>query len=207
MTYDRDPAQIEAQTRAIIDAEAQLDRLPPALHPLATAIIAASGMADLADDLAFSADIVEVVGAALASGAPLLCDSEMVAAGIDKAFLPAANEVIVTRHDPRAAMLATRLKTTREAAAVVLWRDRLAGSVVVIGEAPTALFNLMERLGTGWPKPAAILAFPAGFVGAVESKAALATGSCAVPYLTLQGRRGGPAMACAAINALAKSTG
>ncbi len=203
LSYERDPAAIYAQSFATVRAEANLDRLPETLQPVATRLIHACGMVDVADDLAFSDDAADAGVAALAGGAPILCDCEMVAAGIIRTRLPAENEVIVTLNDPRVQMLAKKLKTTRSAAAVVLWRERLPGAVVAIGNAPTALFNLLERLDTGWPKPAVILGFPVGFVGAAESKAELADDPRGTPFLTLQGRRGGSAMASAAVNALA----
>jgi len=203
MNYERDPAAIYAQSFATVRAEANLARMPDSLHPVAIRLIHACGMVDVADDLKFSADVAEAGVAALAGGAPILCDCEMVASGIIRRRLPAENEVIVTLNDPRVEMLARKLKTTRSAAAIVLWREHLEGAVVAVGNAPTALFHLLERLDTGWPKPAAILGFPVGFVGAAESKAELAANPRGVPYLALQGRRGGSAMASAAVNALA----
>ena len=142
---------------------------------------------------------------ALAAGAPILCDSEMVAHGITRARLPAGNDVICTLRDPRVPALAKKLGTTRSAAALELWRDRLAGAVVAIGNAPTALFRLLEMLDDGAPKPAAILGIPVGFVGAAESKDALAADPCGVPYLIVRGRIGGSAMTAAAVNALARA--
>lgn len=201
--YEKNPAAIYAASFATVRAEANLERLPEGLRPVATRLIHACGMVDVADDLSFSADVAEAGRAALAAGAPVLCDCEMVAAGIIRSRLPAGNKVIVTLNDPRVKMLAAKLKTTRSAAAVVLWREHLEGAVVAIGNAPTALFHLLERLDTGWPKPAAILGFPVGFVGAAESKAELSADPRGVPYLALQGRRGGSAMASAAVNALA----
>ncbi len=204
LTYERDPAAIYAASFATVRAEANLGRLPESLRPVAVRLIHSCGMVDIADDLAFSDDVADAGAGALAGGAPILCDCEMVASGIIRARLPAENQVIVTLNDPRVAMLAAKLKTTRSAAAVVLWREHLEGAVVAIGNAPTALFNLLERLDTGWPKPAAILGFPVGFVGAAESKAELAANARGVPFLTLQGRRGGSAIASAAVNALAR---
>ena len=203
LAYERDPAAIYAQSFATVRAEANLERLPQSLRPVAIRLIHACGMVDVADDLAFSPDVADSGSAALAAGAPILCDCEMVASGIIRSRLPAQNEVIVTLNDPRVAMLAKKLKTTRSAAAVVLWREHLDGAVVAVGNAPTALFHLLERLGMEWPKPAAILGFPVGFVGAAESKAELAADPRGVPFLTVQGRRGGSAMASAAVNALA----
>ncbi len=204
LTYERDPAAIYAASFATVRAEANLGRLPESLRPVAVRLIHSCGMVDIADDLAFSDDVADAGAGALAGGAPILCDCEMVASGIIRARLPAENQVIVTLNDSRVAMLAAKLKTTRSAAAVVLWREHLEGAVVAIGNAPTALFNLLERLDTGWPKPAAILGFPVGFVGATESKAELAANARGVPFLTLQGRRGGSAIASAAVNALAR---
>lgn len=201
--YEKDPAAIYAASFATVRAEANLDRLPEALRPVATRLIHACGMVDVADDLTFSEDVAEVGTAALAGGAPILCDCEMVASGIIRSRLPAENQVIVTLNDPRVRMLAAKLKTTRSAAAIVLWREHLEGAVVAVGNAPTALFHLLERLDTGWPKPACILGFPVGFVGAAESKTELSANPRGVPFLALQGRRGGSAMASAAVNALA----
>ena len=161
-------------------------------------------MPDAADDLLFS-DAAGAAGrAALAAGAAVLCDSRMVAEGVLRARLPADNRVLCTLDDPQVPGLAAQLDTTRTAAALELWRPHLAGAVVVIGNAPTALFRLLELLDAGAPRPALILGFPVGFVGAAESKAALAEDSRGVPYVTLRGRRGGSAMAAAAVNALAQ---
>ena len=203
LSYERNPAAIYAASFATVRAEANLNRLPDSLRPVATRLIHACGMVDIADDLTFSDDVADAGIAALKNSAPILCDCEMVAAGIIRARLPADNQVIVTLNDPRVKMLAAKLKTTRSAAAVVLWREHLEGAVVAIGNAPTALFHLLERLDTGWPKPACILGFPVGFVGAAESKAELAADPRGAPFLALQGRRGGSAMASAAVNALA----
>ena len=203
LRYEKDPAAIYAQSFATVRAEANLARLPESLHPLAIRVIHACGMVDAADDLAFSDDAAGRGRDALVAGAPILCDCEMVASGIIRRRLPADNEVIVTLNDPRTAMLAQKLKTTRSAAAVVLWRERLEGAVVAIGNAPTALFHLLERLDRGWPKPACILGFPVGFVGAAESKAELARDPRGSAFVAMAGRRGGSAMASAAVNALA----
>lgn len=201
MDYLRDPAAIYAQSFAAIRAEADLAHLPPALHEAAIRMIHACGMPDLADDIMGDPDVVEAAHAALASGAPVLCDCEMVRAGIIQRHLP-HNALIVTLNDPAVPALAAQLATTRSAAAVELWRDRLAGAVVVIGNAPTALFHLLDILAAGAPKPAAIIATPVGFVGAAESKARLAA-EAPVPFLTVRGRRGGSAIAGAAVNAIA----
>ena len=203
LAYEKDPAAIYAASFATVRDEANLERLPESLRPVATRLIHACGMVDVADDLAFSNDVADRGAEALANGAPILCDCEMVASGIIRKRLPAENQVIVTLNDPRVQMLAAKLKTTRSAAAIVLWREHLEGAVVAVGNAPTALFHLLERFDTGWPKPACILGFPVGFVGAAESKAELTDNPRSVPFLTLQGRRGGSAMASAAVNALA----
>lgn len=201
--YEKDPAAIYAQSFATVRAEARLDRFPEAMQPLAVRVIHACGMIEVADRLAFSAGAAEAGRAALASGAPVLCDCRMVAAGIIAARLPAANDVVVTLNDPGVPALAARLGTTRSAAAAELWRDRLEGAVVAIGNAPTALFHLLEMLDAGAPRPAVILGFPVGFVGAAESKAELAANPRGCDFVALRGRRGGSAMASAAVNALA----
>ena len=201
--YIRDGAAIYRQSFATIRAEADLSAIPDDLKPVAVRVIHACGMVDAAGDLLFSADVGAAARAALRSGAPILCDSEMVAHGVTRARLPADNPVICTLRDPAVPDLAKSLGNTRSAAALDLWGDRLGGSVVAIGNAPTALFYLLEMLAAGAPKPAAILGFPVGFVGAMESKEALAENPFGVPYLVIRGRRGGSAMAAAAVNALA----
>lgn len=203
MTYLREPDAIYAQSFATIRAEADLSHLPPALHDVAIRMIHACGMTDLAADIEADPAVVEAARSAIAAGAPILCDCEMVRSAIIRRLLPAGNALLVTLNDPSVPELAERLGTTRSAAAVELWRDRLAGAVVVIGNAPTALYHLLEMLGQGAPKPAAIIATPVGFVGAAESKATLATGGHGVPWLTVRGRRGGSAIAGAACNAIA----
>jgi precorrin-8X/cobalt-precorrin-8 methylmutase len=203
--YLREPAAIYGRSFEIIEAEAgaALRTLPPDLRPLARRLIHSCGMTDIVQDLAWSGPVVEAARAALTKGRPILVDVEMVKAGIIKGRLPEGITVHCTLGDPAVPTLAARLETTRSAAAVELWRPILAGAVVVIGNAPTALFHLLERL-QDWPeRPAAILALPVGFVGAVESKEALIAAGLEVPYLTLRGRRGGSAMAAAAVNALA----
>ena len=200
--YEKDPAAIYARSFAIVRAEAALDRLPAGVQDVAVRLIHACGMVDIVDDLAFSDDVVSSARAALAAGAPVLCDVEMVGAGIIRRYLP-DSPVVVTLNDARVPELARRLGTTRSAAAVELWRDHIEGAVVAIGNAPTALFHLLENLDRGWPKPAAILGFPVGFVGAAESKAELAADPRGVPFLALHGRRGGSALASAAVNGLA----
>jgi precorrin-8X/cobalt-precorrin-8 methylmutase len=201
--YVRDGAAIYKQSFATIRAEADLSGLPPDLAPAAVRIIHACGMVEVAQELMFSPDVGEAARKALRAGAPILCDSEMVAHGVTRARLPADNPVICTLRDPAVPDLAGRIGNTRSAAALELWRPRLAGSVVAIGNAPTALFRLLEMLADGAPKPAAILGFPVGFVGAAESKDALAEQSYGIPFLAVRGRRGGSAMAAAAVNALA----
>ncbi len=202
-TYEKDPAAIYAQSFATVRAEARLGRFPDDLQGLVTRLIHACGMVDVADRLAFS----EAAGArgrdALRRGAPVLCDCEMVAAGIIRRTLPGDNAVIVTLNDASVPDLAAQIGNTRSAAAVHLWKDRLEGAVVAIGNAPTALFHLLELIDDGWPKPAVILGFPVGFVGAAESKAELCNPSRDLDFVTLRGRRGGSAMAAAAVNALA----
>ncbi|MFP4602675.1 MAG: precorrin-8X methylmutase [Halochromatium sp.] len=205
LDYNRDGAAIYRESFAIIRAEADLARFPADLEPVAVRVVHACGMPDAADDLLFSADAGGAGRAALAAGAPILCDSRMVVEGVIRARLPAANPVLCTLADPQTPALAAQLGNTRTAAALELWRPHLAGAVVVIGNAPTALFRLLELLDAGAPRPALILGFPVGFVGAAESKAALAGDSRGVPYVTLRGRRGGSAMAAAAVNALAQT--
>uniref|UniRef100_E1TIX0 Precorrin-8X methylmutase n=1 Tax=Burkholderia sp. (strain CCGE1003) TaxID=640512 RepID=E1TIX0_BURSG len=203
LDYIRDGAEIYRQSFATIRAEADLSRIPADLEKLAVRVIHACGMVDVIDDLAFSPQAGTAGRLALAQGAPILCDAGMVAQGITRARLPANNDVICTLTDERVPELARTLGNTRSAAALELWRPRLAGSVVVIGNAPTALFHLLDMLDAGAPQPALILGFPVGFVGAAESKAMLAADSRGVPYVVVHGRRGGSAMAAAAVNALA----
>jgi precorrin-8X/cobalt-precorrin-8 methylmutase len=201
--YLKDPAAIYAESFATVEREARLGRFPEDLRPLVVRVIHACGMVEVADRLAFSDGAGEAGWRALAGGAPVICDCEMAAAGIIRSRLPAANEVVVTLNHDGVPELAQRLGTTRSAAAVELWEGRIEGAVVAIGNAPTALFHLLERLDAGWPKPALILAFPVGFVGAAESKAEIAANPRGVPFVALKGRRGGSAMASAAVNALA----
>ena len=200
--YLRDPAAIYRESFATIRREARLDRLPSDIADIAVRLIHACGMIDIVDHLACTDDAASTARIALAKGAPIFCDSAMVAAGIMRDRLPAKNEVICTLADPSVPELAKARATTRSAAAVDLWHSRLGGAVVAIGNAPTALFHLLDLLADGAPRPAVILAFPVGFVGAAESKDALIAGSFGVPYLTLRGRRGGSALAAAAVNAL-----
>jgi precorrin-8X/cobalt-precorrin-8 methylmutase len=201
--YVRDGAEIYRRSFATIRAEADLDRFDPILARTVVRMVHACGMVDLVDDVATSDGFGAAATAALGAGAPLLCDTGMVAAGITRSRLPAANEVVCTLADAAVPALAARLGTTRTAAAVELWRDRLAGSLVVVGNAPTALFRLLELLAGGAGRPAAVIGVPVGFVGAAESKEALAAGGAGVEYLIVRGRRGGSAIAAAAVNALA----
>ncbi|MGR3290789.1 MAG: precorrin-8X methylmutase [Paracoccaceae bacterium] len=201
--YVKEPAAIYTASFATVRAEARLDRFDPGMEALAVRLIHACGMVDIADRLAFSAQASAVGRAALQAGAPILCDCEMVAAGIIRRNLPAENGVVVTLNDPSVSALAQSIGNTRSAAAVELWKHRLDGAVVAIGNAPTALFHLLELLDQGWPKPAVILGFPVGFVGAAESKAELAADPRGCEFIALRGRRGGSAIASAAVNALA----
>jgi precorrin-8X/cobalt-precorrin-8 methylmutase len=199
----RDPLAITRRSFEIIGAETDLARFPAALRPVVCRIVHACGMPEIAADLAWRGDPAGEGRRALAAGAPVLVDGRMVEAGITRARLPRGNAVCCTLDEPRTRVLAAELRTTRAAAAVELWRDRLDGAVVAVGTAPTALFHLLDRL-RAWPeRPAVLLAFPVGFVGAAESKAALVEAGLDIPWLTLAGRRGGSAMAAAAVNALA----
>ena len=201
--YLRDGAEIYRESFATIRAESDVARLPDEVARVAVRMIHSCGMVDLVGDLRFSDSVVAAGRAALHAGAPVLCDAKMIASGITRSRLPADNEVLCTLSDPDVADLADRLGTTRSAAALELWRDRLAGSVVAIGNAPTALFRLLEMLEEeGAPAPAAIVGVPVGFVGAVESKEELVKRAPA-PHLVVHGRRGGSALAVAAVNAIA----
>ncbi len=201
--YLRDPDEIYRRSFATIRAEADLAGLPAGIADVAVRLIHACGMTDIVGDLAFGGEVVSAARQALARGAPVICDVRMTADGIIRNRLPAANDVVCEIRSPDTVRIAAETETTRSAAAVELWRPRLAGAVVAIGNAPTALFRLLDVLADGGPAPAAILAFPVGFVGAAESKEALIADSHGVPYLTLRGRRGGSALAAAAVNALA----
>jgi len=200
--YVKDPAEIYRRSFATIEAEARLDALPEQLRAVARRMIHACGMTDLVDDLAWQDDPVAAARRAICGGAPILTDAQMVASGIIRGRFPKTEIVCVIAEDA-VADAARRLGTTRSAAAVELWRGRLDGAVVAIGNAPTALFHLLDLIEAGGPRPAAIFGFPVGFVGAVESKQALIDAHLGIPYLTLRGRRGGSAIAAAAINALA----
>jgi precorrin-8X/cobalt-precorrin-8 methylmutase len=203
LTYVRDGAAIYRESFAIIRAEADLSGFSDELSRVVVRMIHACGMTDLPQFVSSSNGAAETGRNALRNGASLLCDSEMVAKGITRARLPRNNEVICTLGDASVPQLAAKLETTRSAAALELWRDKLDGSVVVIGNAPTALFRLLELLEAGAPRPALVIGMPVGFVGAAESKEALAQNRLGVPYITIHGRRGGSAMAAAAVNALA----
>ncbi|MFB9387817.1 precorrin-8X methylmutase [Streptomyces coeruleoprunus] len=199
--YEKDGAEIYRQSFATIRAEADLAGLPADVSQVAVRMIHACGMVDLVRDLAYSPRVVSRARAALRSGAPILCDAQMVASGVTRKRLPADNEVICTLSDPSVPDLAAELGTTRSAAALELWRDRLEGSVVAIGNAPTALFHLLEMIAKGAPRPAAVLGIPVGFIGAAESKEALAASD--LEHIVVRGRRGGSAMTAAAVNAIA----
>jgi precorrin-8X/cobalt-precorrin-8 methylmutase len=204
--YLRDPAAIYRRSFATIRAEADLARFPPALRPLALRLAHAAGDVAILDDLAWSRGAVQAGTRALAGGAPVLVDATMVAAGIMRDRLPAQNPVICTLHEPAVAEITAVQRTTRSAAAAELWRPHLRGAVVAIGNAPTALFRLLELLAEGADRPALVLGFPVGFVGAAEAKAALIGFDRALAYIALKGRRGGSALAAAAVNALAAGT-
>ena len=206
MEYLRQGDEIYRKSFAMIRAEANLEGLPADLAQVAVRLIHACGMTDLVDDLVAAADAVSAGRKALQQGAPILCDAQMVAYGVTRQRLPVNNEVICTLNDPRVPEIAQQIANTRSAAAIELWKPHLAGAVVAFGNAPTALFRLLELLDEGITKPALILGFPVGFVGAAESKAELAANSRGIPFITLHGRRGGSAIAAAAINALAKES-
>ena len=200
--YIRDGAEIYRRSFAIIRAESDLARFTAAEERVAVRIIHACGMTEIARDIVMSPGFAERARLALLEGAPILCDSKMVANGITRARLPKSNPIVCTIDDPAVPQLARHLDNTRTAAAMELWRDRLDGAVVAIGNAPTALFRLLEMLNDGAPPPAAVIGLPVGFVGALESKEALAADG-RVPFLIVRGRKGGSAMAVAAVNALA----
>ncbi|PAU81821.1 precorrin-8X methylmutase [Halovibrio salipaludis] len=203
--YEKDGAAIYRASFATIRNEADLSQVPADLEKTAVRLIHACGMTDLVQAMAWSADVAASAKAALQAGAPILCDSEMVAHGVTRKRLPADNDVICTLRDDRVPDHADAIGNTRSAAAVDFWDEHLEGSVVAIGNAPTTLFHLLNRLADGAPKPAAVLGFPVGFIGAAESKQALA-GTHNLPFITVHGRRGGSAMAAAAVNALASDT-
>ncbi|WP_072801803.1 precorrin-8X methylmutase [Rhodococcoides yunnanense] len=201
--YIRDGAEIYRQSFATIRDEADLSAFAPDIAQVVVRMIHASGEVDLTDVVAATPRVVADARAALNSGAPILCDANMVAAGVTRRRLPADNEVLCTLSDPSVPALAARLGTTRTAAALELWGDRLDGAVVAIGNAPTALFHLLEMLAAGAPRPAAIVGGPVGFIGAAESKEDLIASSVGVEYLVVRGRRGGSAITAAAVNAIA----
>jgi len=199
--YEHDGTEIYRQSFATIRAEADLAALPADVAQVAVRMIHACGQVDLVEDIAFSPDVVLRAREALHAGAPVLCDAQMVASGVTRTRLPKDNDVVCTLNDPRTPGLAQHLGTTRTAAALELWGDRLDGAVVAIGNAPTALFHLLEMVAAGAPRPAAVLGIPVGFVGAVESKQALAASD--LDFLVVHGRRGGSAITAAAVNAIA----
>ncbi|MFE6666473.1 precorrin-8X methylmutase [Streptomyces sp. NPDC057697] len=201
--YEKDGPAIYRQSFATIRAEADLAGLPADVSQVAVRMIHACGMVDLVRDLAFTPDAVARARAALRAGAPILCDVAMVASGVTRKRLPADNEVVCTLSDPSVPELAKRMGTTRSAAALELWRDRLEGAVVAVGNAPTALFRLLEMVEEGAPRPAAVIGVPVGFIGAAESKDALAAHPSGLEHLIVRGRRGGSAIAAAALNAIA----
>jgi precorrin-8X/cobalt-precorrin-8 methylmutase len=199
--YEKDGAEIYRRSFATIRAETDLAGLPEDVARVAVRMVHACGQVDLVEDLAFSPDVVARAREALDAGAPVLCDAEMVASGVTRRRLPEDNDVVCTLNDPRTPALAADLGTTRTAAALELWRDRLDGAVVAIGNAPTALFHLLEMVAAGAPRPAAVLGIPVGFIGAVESKDALVASD--LEHLVVRGRRGGSAITAAAVNAIA----
>jgi precorrin-8X/cobalt-precorrin-8 methylmutase len=199
--YIREGAEIYRRSFATIRAEADLTGFPADVAQVVVRMIHSCGMVDLPADVGHSSNVVKAARAALAGGAPILCDAQMVASGITRSRLPAGNEVVCTLSDPATAQLAARVGDTRSAAALDLWGDRLDGAVVAIGNAPTALFRLLNLIEQGAPRPAAVIGIPVGFIGAAESKQALAESD--LEYLVVRGRRGGSAMTVAAVNAIA----
>ncbi|MGD9620793.1 MAG: precorrin-8X methylmutase [Mycolicibacterium sp.] len=203
LDYIRDPGEIYRRSFAMIRDEADLSRFPEDVAQVVVRLIHTCGQPDVTEQVAFTEDVVTRAGAALTAGAPILCDSSMVAAGITRALLPAGNEVVSLVADAGAAQLAARVGTTRSAAAVELWADRLGDAVVAIGNAPTALFRLLELIDEGAPPPVAVLGGPVGFVGSAQSKQELIDAPRSMSYLVVRGRRGGSAIAAAAVNAVA----
>ncbi|SDT78549.1 precorrin-8X methylmutase [Actinoplanes derwentensis] len=201
MEYVRDGAEIYRRSFATIRAEADLSGLPEDVSRVVVRMIHACGMVDLVEDVRFSPGVVAAGRTALIGGAPILCDAAMVASGVTRSRLPATNDVICTLRDPAVPALAAEIGNTRSAAALDLWGDRLGGAVVAIGNAPTALFRLLEMIEAGAPRPAAVIGIPVGFIGAAESKQALAESG--LEFLIVSGRRGGSAITAAAVNALA----
>lgn len=205
--YIRDPAEIYKQSFMTIRREVDLSNLPNGMEAVFVRLIHACGMVDLVDDIAFSEGAFEAGVKALKSGAPVFVDVEMVAHGIIRRLLPAANDVICMLNDARVRPHAAEISNTRSAAQVDFWTDRLEGAVVAIGNAPTALFRLLENIAAGGPMPALVLGFPVGFVGAAESKDLLIANQWGIPFIAVKGRRGGSAMAAAAVNAIAGGLG
>lgn len=201
--YEKDGASIYRQSFATIRAEADLAALPADVSQVAVRMIHACGMVDLVEDLVYSPGVVASARAALRAGAPILCDVNMVASGVTRKRLPADNEVICTLTDPSVPELARKMGNTRSAAAMELWLPRLEGAVVAVGNAPTSLFRLLEMIEAGAPRPAAVIGVPVGFIGAAESKQALAEHPSGLEHLVVRGRRGGSAIAAAAVNAIA----
>jgi precorrin-8X/cobalt-precorrin-8 methylmutase len=202
LSYVKDPAEIYRLSFETISREVALDRLPDDIAAIALRLVHACGMPDIVEQLAFSADVASAARAALRAGARILCDTGMTAAGVMRRHLPAANAILAGTDDVATLERAQSIGNTRSAAAVDLWADKLDGAVVAIGNAPTALFRLIERIDFDGYRPAAILAFPVGFVGAVESTELLVASGLGIPYIALRGRRGGSALAAAAVNAL-----
>jgi precorrin-8X/cobalt-precorrin-8 methylmutase len=202
--YERSAEAIYRRSFAIIREEAMLQTLPEPLQAVAVRMIHASGDPGLAAQIAAHPELVLAARSALGAGAPILTDAKMIASGITRSRLPRDNQILCLLDDPRVPGLARRWETTRSAAAVSLWRSQLAGAVVAIGNAPTALFHLLETIADGGPRPAAIIGIPVGFVGSAESKRALVDNPWDIPYLVVHGRRGGSAMCVAAVNALAR---
>jgi precorrin-8X/cobalt-precorrin-8 methylmutase len=203
--YIRDGAEIYRRSFATIRGETDLAGVEPILERTIVRMIHACGMVDLVADVAASPGFAPAAEAALRAGAPVLCDTNMVASGVTRRRLPAGNDVVCTLTDPRVASLAAEIGNTRTAAAIELWRERLEGAVVVVGNAPTALFHLLDLVAGGGPRPAAVIGIPVGFIGAAESKVALAENASGLEYLVVHGRRGGSAIAAAAVNALASA--
>ena len=203
LKYEHDPGKIYSSSFSLVKREVKIERFDSSLHPMITRIVHSCGMIEVADRLSFSKNIALKGAEALRNGSTIICDCQMVSSGIIRRNLPVDNDILVTLNDPTVPERAKLLNNTRSAAAVELWEPVIENSIVVIGNAPTALFHLLELLDLGFPKPSCIIGFPVGFVGAAESKAELANDSRECEYVTLRGRRGGSAMAAAAVNALA----
>ena len=205
--YIKDPSAIYAESFAIVRQGADLSKFDPDMAEVAVRLVHACGMMDVVDDIEASSDFTRAATDALHNGAPVWCDCEMVVSGITRKFLPASNKVVTTLNDKETPGLAKELQTTRSAAAVDLWRDHMDGSLMVIGNAPTALFRCLEIIADDGPQPAAIIGCPVGFVGAAQSKAALAQHKPAIPFLVVHGTRGGSAMASSVVNAIGLGAG